>query len=258
MDYVDSFVAGAFLCNSIPHFASGLRGEIFPTPLAKPRRKGPSFPLVNFLWGAFNVLVGLVLLSRHPVAVDLNPGFVVLTAGALAIGIYLSLHFGKVRPDSSRVISPSLREAKNALVVEHLPRHGGQPQISLVATDVPFEPPTLSDFRQFCRDLLTAWGWLVETSRTKSLLPGIMASRDGVTVFFVALLVPEHANLAARDALTGGLGASARCIVTNFTPSWRARQAVEAAGCSIVHYSRLNEWFELELLGRPAIRGRRW
>jgi hypothetical protein len=250
MDYVDSFVAGAFLCNSIPHLASGLRGKIFPTPLAKPRRKGSSFPLVNFLWGAFNVLVGLFLLSRHPVAVGLNPGFVVLTAAALAIGIYLSLHFGVV-------ISPSHREAKNAFVVEHLPRHGGQPQISLVATDVPFEPPTLSDFRQFCRDLLTAWGWLVETTRTESVLPGIMASRDGVTVFFVALLVPEHANLAARDALAGGLGASARCIVTNFTPTWRARQAVKAAGCSIVHYSRLNEWFELERLGRPANRGPR-
>jgi hypothetical protein len=101
MDYVSFFFAGAFLCNSIPHLASGLRGEIFPTPLAQPRGKGPSSPLVNFLWGAFNVLIGLFLLSRHPVAVDLNPGFVVLTAGALAIGIYLSLHFGKVRQDRS-------------------------------------------------------------------------------------------------------------------------------------------------------------
>jgi hypothetical protein len=56
MDYVASFFAGAFLCNSIPHLASGLRGEIVPTPLAKSRGKGPSSPLVNFLWDAFNVL----------------------------------------------------------------------------------------------------------------------------------------------------------------------------------------------------------
>jgi hypothetical protein len=101
MEYVASFFAGAFLCNCIPHLACGLRGEIFPTPFAKPRGKGPSSPLLNFLWGAFNVLVGLFLLSRHPVAVDLTPEFVALTAGALAIGIYLSLHFGKVRQDRS-------------------------------------------------------------------------------------------------------------------------------------------------------------
>src|SRR5258707_80568 len=101
MDYVASFFAGAFLCNCIPHLACGLRGEIFPTPFAKARGNGPLSPLVNFLWGVLNVLVGLFLLSRHPVAVDLNPGFVALTAGALSTGIYLSLHFGKVRQDTS-------------------------------------------------------------------------------------------------------------------------------------------------------------
>jgi hypothetical protein len=97
MDYVASFFAGAFLCNSIPHLACGLSGESFPTPFAKPRGKGPSSPLMNFLWGAFNLVVGLFLLSRHPVTVDLNRGFIALTVGALAIGIYLSLHFDKVR-----------------------------------------------------------------------------------------------------------------------------------------------------------------
>jgi hypothetical protein len=101
MDYIASFFAGALLCNCIPHLACGLRGEVFPTPFAKPRGKGPSSPLVNFLWGAFNALVGLFLLSRHPVAVDLGPDFIALVAGALAIGTYLSAHFGKVRQDKS-------------------------------------------------------------------------------------------------------------------------------------------------------------
>jgi drug/metabolite transporter (DMT)-like permease len=78
-----------------------LRGETFPTPFAKPRGKGPSAPTVNFLWGAFNLLVGVYLLSRHPVTVGFEPGFLALVAGALAIGIYLSLHFGKVRRDRS-------------------------------------------------------------------------------------------------------------------------------------------------------------
>jgi hypothetical protein len=51
MDYIASFFAGAFLCNCIPHLACGLRGETFPTPFANPRGKGPSAPMVNFLWG---------------------------------------------------------------------------------------------------------------------------------------------------------------------------------------------------------------
>src|SRR5258705_1965738 len=97
MDHVAAFLAGAFLCNCVPHLTCGLRGEIFPSPFAKPRGKGPSSPLVNFLWGFFNLLVGLFLLSRHSVAVDLSPGFAALTAGAVSIGIYLSLHFAKLR-----------------------------------------------------------------------------------------------------------------------------------------------------------------
>jgi len=62
---------------------------------------GPSAPIVNFLWGAFNLLVGVYLLSRHPVTVDFEPAFLALVLGALAIGIYLSLHFGKVGRDKS-------------------------------------------------------------------------------------------------------------------------------------------------------------
>ncbi|RDJ19628.1 hypothetical protein DWF00_02020 [Bosea caraganae] len=101
MDYIGLFFAGAFLCNAIPHLTAGLRGEVFPTPFAKPRGKGPSSPLINFLWGALNLLVGLALLARYPVAVDFDPAFIAFAAGALAIGLYLSIHFGKVRGDNS-------------------------------------------------------------------------------------------------------------------------------------------------------------
>jgi hypothetical protein len=97
MSYVVMFFAGAFLCNSIPHLASGLRGEPFPTPFAKPRGVGLSSPFVNFLWGSFNVVVGIALLSSRPVVTVHDPHFIALIAGALAIGTYLSLHFGKVR-----------------------------------------------------------------------------------------------------------------------------------------------------------------
>ncbi|MEJ0066167.1 MAG: hypothetical protein WDM85_12710 [Caulobacteraceae bacterium] len=67
MDSLSDFLlipAGAFLCNSIPHLAAGLRGEVFPTPFAKPRGKGPSSALVNFYWGAANLALGLFILLR--------------------------------------------------------------------------------------------------------------------------------------------------------------------------------------------------
>jgi hypothetical protein len=99
MNFVVLFFSGAFLCNSIPHVVSALQGAPFPSPFAKPRGIGDSSPLVNFLWGALNVFVGLLLLSSHPVSVSFNWGFAALFAGALAIGIYLSVHFGKVQAE---------------------------------------------------------------------------------------------------------------------------------------------------------------
>ena len=114
------------------------------------------------------------------------------------------------------VISPNLREVKHALIEDlvasthidarvirtvELPRHGGQPQISLIATDVPFVPPTLSGFRQFCRDLLIALGWLVETRSSENALPSIVATIHGVTVLFTPLIDLSQANVAVRDAL---------------------------------------------------------
>lgn len=95
--YITAFLAGVFLCNALPHLASGLRGEVFPTPFARPRGKGPSSPLVNFLWGAFNLLAGLVLLSRQPLMVGFNSEFIALTVGVLAMGAFLSSHFGAVK-----------------------------------------------------------------------------------------------------------------------------------------------------------------
>ncbi len=97
MNDVAVFFAGAFLCNCIPHLSSGLQGHPFPTPFARPRGVGDSPPVTNFIWGAGNCFVGLYLLSRHPVAVAFNLDFVALIAGALAIGTYLSMHFGKVQ-----------------------------------------------------------------------------------------------------------------------------------------------------------------
>lgn len=97
MIYVALFFAGVFLCNGVPHVVAGLMGIPFPTPFAKPHGVGNSPPVVNFLWGFLNLLIGAFLWSLYPVHVGLFPGFIVLLLGALLIGIFLSLHFGKVR-----------------------------------------------------------------------------------------------------------------------------------------------------------------
>ena len=94
MDYVAIFFAGAFLCNCIPHLCAGLSGVPFPTPFARPRGIGNSSPIVNFLWGALNVAAGGALLASHPLILGLNWQTFALAAGAVTLGVYLSLHFG--------------------------------------------------------------------------------------------------------------------------------------------------------------------
>ena len=95
--YVALFFAGAFLCNCVPHLVSGLQGMPFPTPFARPRGIGHSSPVVNFLWGAANLAIGLFLLSRHPVQIGPNADCLALAGGASLIGLYLARHFGKAR-----------------------------------------------------------------------------------------------------------------------------------------------------------------
>jgi len=97
MSYVGLFFAGAFLCNCIPHLCAALLGQPFPSPFAKPRGVGDSPTLVNFFWGLFNFLFGGWLLSRHPVTFGFNPEFGVVLLGAVAIGMHLSVHFGRVQ-----------------------------------------------------------------------------------------------------------------------------------------------------------------
>ncbi len=98
MNELGLFFAGAFLCNAIPHLAAGVRGEPFPSPFAKPPGKGESSPLVNVLWGSLNLLVAVLLFAHCPFIVGFNLDFAVLCAGFLVSGIFLAIHFGKVRP----------------------------------------------------------------------------------------------------------------------------------------------------------------
>ena len=96
MAYLWLFLAGAFLVNAIPHLASGLRGERFPTPFAKPPGRGLSAPRTNMAWGTLNLVAGLALL-RAGWSVDPWSALAVATLGWLAMGWYLAGHFGAVR-----------------------------------------------------------------------------------------------------------------------------------------------------------------
>lgn len=97
LGYLALFLAGALLCNAIPHLASGLTGVPFPTPFAKPRGVGESPPLTNVLWGAANLFAGSALTWHFVRRLDAPIAFPVMAAGFLAIGAYLARHFGKVR-----------------------------------------------------------------------------------------------------------------------------------------------------------------
>jgi hypothetical protein len=95
--WIAYFVAGLFLVNAVPHFVMGVCGRKFPSPFSKPPGKGLSSPLVNVLWGAFNLVVGYLLMFRE--AAPFFPGtaqLIVAAAGGLAMAIMLATHFGEV------------------------------------------------------------------------------------------------------------------------------------------------------------------
>jgi hypothetical protein len=100
LNLVADVAAGAFLCNSIPHLAAGLRGELFPSPFASPPGIGNSRPAANVFWGWCNAVAGLALLGYAPVAIGLNLGFVCVAAGALGGGSLVARHFERVRSSS--------------------------------------------------------------------------------------------------------------------------------------------------------------
>lgn len=88
-------LAGLLLCNCIPHLTSGLQGDVFPTPFATPRGIGNSPPLVNFLWGAANLGLGVFVLTHWLPGGAIEFGLLAVFAGFLAAGMFNSLHFAR-------------------------------------------------------------------------------------------------------------------------------------------------------------------
>ena len=97
MGLVLLFLAGALLCNAIPHLASGTCGDPFPSPFAKPHGVGNSSPLVNVLWGSANLFAGVALMIAWLPGQGMWPGLGAAGLGWLAIGVFAARHFGAVR-----------------------------------------------------------------------------------------------------------------------------------------------------------------
>jgi hypothetical protein len=96
-EYIAYFFGGAFLANAIPHFSNGISGRSFPTPFAKPPGKGLSSPTLNIFWGAFNAVVGYLLVF-HVGNFSLRgvEDVAIAGAGALLMGVMLSQAFGQL------------------------------------------------------------------------------------------------------------------------------------------------------------------
>jgi hypothetical protein len=91
--YFSGFWAGMFLTNSLPHFVKGISGDAFPTPFAKPPGKGLSSPMVNTVWGLFNLAVGFLLFRVGKVSVDDNLSVIIFFAGMVCISIVCAKNF---------------------------------------------------------------------------------------------------------------------------------------------------------------------
>src|ERR1700704_4952631 len=97
---------GSFLCNSIPHFVSGVMGRPFQSPFAKPPGEGLSSSTVNVLWGFFNLAVGYVLVCRvgdfdlHSTGHVIALGLGVLLMGVITARLFGRLHGGNSPGDS--------------------------------------------------------------------------------------------------------------------------------------------------------------
>jgi hypothetical protein len=93
---------GAFLANAVPHFVSGVMGQPFQSPFAKPPGQGLSSSTVNVLWGFANFVVAYLLIARvgH---FDLRAADQVIAVGAgiLLISLMAARQFGRFHGGNS-------------------------------------------------------------------------------------------------------------------------------------------------------------
>ncbi len=93
---------GAFLANAVPHFVSGMMGQPFQSPFAKPSGKGLSSSSVNVLWGFANFVIAYLLIARVG-NFDLHAADHVIAAGVgvLLMGVMAARLFGRFHGGNS-------------------------------------------------------------------------------------------------------------------------------------------------------------
>lgn len=97
VDGVSWFCGGLFVANAVPHLINGVSGRKFQTPFASPPGKGLSSSTVNVLWGAFNAVVGyLLLLHEGSFSWRSTRDVAIAGAGALAMALMLARGFGRL------------------------------------------------------------------------------------------------------------------------------------------------------------------
>ena len=92
-NYIESFFAGIFLANAVPHFVHGISGDRFPTPFAQPRGKGLSSATVNVVWSLVNLAAGYGLFRSGKIWDGALPPLAVFFAGIAIVSIMSSVHF---------------------------------------------------------------------------------------------------------------------------------------------------------------------
>src|SRR5580693_952656 len=96
------FFGGAFLTNAIPHVVSGVMGEPFQSPFAKPPGQGLSSSTVNVLWGFFNIVVGYALVCRvGNFSVRTTGDVIAFGLGILLMGLLHARQFGRFHGGNS-------------------------------------------------------------------------------------------------------------------------------------------------------------
>jgi hypothetical protein len=94
--YVALFFGGAFLANTVPHYTQGISGHSFPTPFASPPGQGLSPPVVNVLWGSFNLVIGYTLCRVGGFNVRRTRDALIVGAAVILMGITLANAFGPI------------------------------------------------------------------------------------------------------------------------------------------------------------------
>jgi hypothetical protein len=96
LELLSYFFGGVFLANAVPHVVSGVMGRPFQSPFAKPPGEGLSSPIVNVLWGFFNMIIGYMLVCRvGDFELRETTDIIALGAGALLISLFSARHFGR-------------------------------------------------------------------------------------------------------------------------------------------------------------------